>query len=179
MTNAITTTNNQALTLQDRISAATEAMRPAKPEEISKCILALHRGGLHFSNSTDPKIAADLYIAACKDIPLSCIKSAASKFNAGAVSDFDGRFMPSPAKFAQVARSEANLAVSELARLKIEQESRELLAPKPRKSEESKAAVRSILDKFRKAQSENKRLVYGDVDEAENNRRFKNKVENG
>lgn len=141
----------QLLTLDREISALTEQLSPAGPDDIAKAIAWLMDGGMLFSQSIKAADPVEEYRIVLKGVPLCGLRAAFSKIKHGEYADLKPDFIPLPAALARLARNEAAGKV-ELRRMASErkrgiEDSKQLLASQSIVSEAKRRSAAEIIAK--------------------------------
>lgn len=139
----------QLSTLEREISALTEQLSPAGPDDIGKAIAWLMDGGMLFSQSIKAADPVEEYRIVLKGVPLYGLRAAFTKIKHGEYTDLKPDFIPLPAALARLARNEAAGKV-ELRRMASErkrgiEESRQLLASQSIVSEAKRRSAAEII----------------------------------
>ncbi|MCP8895327.1 hypothetical protein KYK29_10315 [Shinella daejeonensis] len=97
----------QLSTLDQEISALTEQLSPAGPDDIAKAIAWLMDGGMLFPASIKAADPVEEYRIVLKGVPTFGLRAAFSKIKRGEYTDLNPDFIPLPAALARLARQEA------------------------------------------------------------------------
>ncbi|WEJ09957.1 hypothetical protein N0Q91_18915 [Sinorhizobium sp. K101] len=156
MTTALTTLS----TLQQQITATAERLRPCGDDGVAKALKTLQTAGLALASTIAPGDAQTVYAYALSGLSHEALTIACKKLIRGEY-NIDGKaFIPVPAEFASIVRSEQRLISEEHARLKDTVASIQLARPEKGTANdpEARARVRTIIEEFRgwhKGQKEN------------------------
>lgn len=139
----------QLSTLEREISALTEQLSPAGPDDIAKAIASLMDGGMLFPQSIKAADPVDEYRAVLKGVPICGLRAAFIKLKRGEYTNLNPDFIPLPAALARLAREEAS-GKTELRRMASErkrgiEESTQLLASKSIVSEAKRRSAAEII----------------------------------
>lgn len=177
MGNLQTTTGNQLSTLEDKISAVNELLRPASDDAIASAVIKLSGAGLPFTTGIDPANAARVYQFALRGVSIAAIKRTVQKIVQGEVPTVR-EFLPAPPALAALCKAEAREIWMDRERLIATKEALEFKRPGGTKTPEAKARVRAMAADFvasvKQAKEQNFALYQRSEDEL--NRMFMNKV---
>ena len=139
----------QLSTLDREITALTEQLSPAGPDEIAKAIASLMDGGMLFPQSIKAADPVEEYRLVLKGVPICGLRAAFIKLKRGEYTDLKPDYIPLPAALARLAREEAAGKV-ELRRMAAErrrgiQESSQLLAEQQTASEGKRRKAAEII----------------------------------
>lgn len=110
------TTPALSSTFQSEITALTEQLSPAGPDEVAKCINALLDAGLMIPSAVSENEAIDLYREALAATPIEGLRKAFIKLKRGGYSKHLA-FLPNPSELAALANSEAESLRADRARM--------------------------------------------------------------
>jgi len=139
----------QLSTLDREITALTEQLTPAGPDDIAKAIASLMDGGMLFPQSIKSPDPIEEYRIVLKGVPICGLRTAFIKLKRGEYADLKPDFIPLPAALARLAREEAAGKV-ELRRMASERrrgilESSQLIAGRTVVSAEKRRSAAEII----------------------------------
>lgn len=154
----------------------TALLQPASPDAVAAAVLKMARSGLAYPPGLDARKAGDIYGFACKGIAIEALKRATMKIVSGKVEKISRDFIPTPASFAAIARSEANTIWADRARIVDTINSIRIDRP-ALPSAEAKERVRALNAAFQaSAQAVREEDEPPERSEAELNHMFRNKL---
>lgn len=147
----------QLSTLEREITALTEQLSPAGPDDIAKAIASLMDGGMLFPQSIKAVDPVEEYRIVLKGVPICGLRAAFIKLKCGEYDDLNPAFIPLPAALARLARAEAS-AKSELRRMASEKrrgimESARVLAENAVRSPEMRRKASEIIERVTAARA--------------------------
>lgn len=139
----------QLSTLDQEITALTEQLSPAGPDDIAKAIASLMDGGMLFPQSIKAADPVEEYRIVLKGVPICGLRAAFIKLKRGEYADLNPAFIPLPAALARLAREES-AGKSELRRMAAERrrglmESAQLVAEQKVVSQEKRRKASEII----------------------------------
>jgi len=139
----------QLSTLDREITALTEQLSPAGPDDIAKAIASLMDGGMLFPQSIKAADPVEEYRVVLKGVPICGLRAAFIKLKRGEYPDLKPDFIPLPAALARLAREEA-AGKTELRRMASERrrgllDSSQVLAERAVVSESKRRSAAEII----------------------------------
>lgn len=139
----------QLSTLDREITALTEQLSPAGPDDIAKAIASLMDGGMLFPQSIKAADPIEEYRIVLKGVPICGLRAAFIKLKRGEYADLKPDFIPLPAALARLAREEA-AGKADLRRMASERrrgllDSSQVLAERAVASEEKRRSAAEII----------------------------------
>jgi hypothetical protein len=131
----------QLSTLQSEITALTEQLTPAGPDDIGKAIGSLMDGGMMIPQSIKAADPVEEYRIVLKGVPICGLRTAFIKIKRGEYEKINPAFIPLPSELAKLARDEA----------KPKMELRRIANERRKGIEESQQAISAALPGPRKA----------------------------
>lgn len=116
MNNLTATTASQLSTLAEKISAASDRLKPASEDMIAATLIRLEGTGMTYAPSV--KNARKAYAFALKNIPAEAFRAVTQKLVQGEYQRFKVDQIPIPAELAGLCREEARKLIDDAARLR-------------------------------------------------------------
>lgn len=174
-----TTTGNQLSTLEAKITAATDLLKPASDDAIASALIKLAGAGLPFPTGIEPSNAARVYQFALRGVSLEALKRTVMRIVQGDV-ERAREFIPTPPALAALVKAEGRELWMDRERLLLTADSLRAGEQREPASEESKsrvrAMVRQVQDNAAAIREEAKDEFYNKPED-ELNRIFRNKVD--
>lgn len=111
-----TTTGNQVSILSDRLTVATELVKPASDDAIQSKLISLQRSGLQWPPGIDAKAAPQIYCYALKKCSLHALKVAVERIIQG--EEGVTGYIPTPPALAAIVRKVAAPLFDDCARIR-------------------------------------------------------------
>jgi hypothetical protein len=135
-------------TLLQQITALTEQLAPAGPDEIAVCLNGLMNGGMMISASIQADNPVDEYRLALSGAPIAGLRKAFLKLKRGEYENINYAFIPLPSELAAMARAEARVLRED--RVRLQEKAEALNTPKAKEiSPEGRARIKGLLNVFR------------------------------
>lgn len=135
-------------TLAQQITALTEQLAPAGPDEIAVCLNGLMNGGMMISASIQADNPVDEYRLALSGAPIAGLRKAFLKLKRGEYENINYAFIPLPSELAAMARAEARVLRED--KVRLVERANAMAVPKAEPvSEAGKAKIKTLLKGFR------------------------------
>jgi len=151
-------------TLQLQITAIADGLRPGNDEAVAKSLQSLMKAGLMLSTNIKAEDMNKVYSYAVNGLAKDAITNVTRKLVRGEFDLKNKDFIPLPAEFASLIRSEQRMISEDLTRARSRLEAIEGYKPPPPANEETKAKVREMLAAFKSEQRAVKEAQRGYVE---------------